>query len=70
MKKLKLNLNRLEELRNHYGLSMRAFSVKIGLDVSHYEKLLKSTGEQVTIKTINKMAAALGRKPRELLRED
>jgi len=60
MKTIKLNLKSLEAIRTKEDLSMMAFSVRIGLEPSHYSKLLKSGGDRITVRTINRIAEALG----------
>ena len=64
---MKLNLKKLEAVRERKRLSKVAFSKAIGLKDETYRKIYNAGGEAVTVKTINRIAEALKVDPLELL---
>lgn len=64
---MKLNIQKLEKIRGEKGLSKAKFARYLSIEQSVYAKLANSTGESVTVKTLNRIGNALHIDPRELL---
>ena len=67
MQTMKLNIEKLEAIRERRGLSKTAFSKAIGLKDTTYRKIYDTGGESVTVRSINRMANALNINPLNLL---
>ena len=64
---MKLNIDSLEEMREARGMSKSRFARLLDMEQTLYLRLLKTGGESVTVRTINRIGNALHMDPRDLL---
>lgn len=60
-------MNRLKELRIKAGLSQMELSKKSGVDRSGISDIERDVATNITIKTLERLAFALGCEPRDLM---